>query len=389
MISVIAIDMRLFLINILLFFGIVLRGQNSVIHADQTFHDYGAVENVYKLQSDFILQNKGTKNLYLMRADVGKNVKIWTSKKTIVPGDTVAVQVNYFPTDPGKFNETINLVTSADAEAFILKIKGEVKSIKKDDKTACYSFKHKGPNTGGGTGLITMTNPGPKKPDSLLKYASNNHGFMTPGTGHFATQQINLEPKFAPIPTLLDRDTYKPNNVVFLIDVSGSMADSMKLSLMKISLQKLLDNLREEDRVSVVTYRDTFICVADSLNGRDKEKLKTLVGGLKAKGLTSGNKAIHYSLTLALKNYIAEGNNQIILATDGRFFFRDKDYQKWTALVGNKKVILSTIALGADDFAMKNLQAISKKGQGSFIHIDSKQKAESAVFDEIEMRSRK
>jgi len=70
---------------------------------------------------------------------------------------------------------------------------------------------------------------------------------------------------------------------------------------MKLSLQKLIDNLREEDKISVVTYRDTVICVAEGLNGKDKDKLKEIVSALKANGGTKGNTAIQFSLKLALK----------------------------------------------------------------------------------------
>jgi len=91
-------------------------------------------------------------------------VKVWTSKKTVKPDDTVMVQLYYYPEAIGKFNEAVYMVTSADAKPFELRIKGEVKSIKKDDKTACYYFKH--PNSSGNNnnnGMIVIAERPHKK----------------------------------------------------------------------------------------------------------------------------------------------------------------------------------------------------------------------------------
>jgi hypothetical protein len=368
----------------------LFKGQNALITSGQTAHDYGAVENVYKLQSDFILKNESARKLFLLRADAGKGVKVLPSKKTVMPGDTFMVQVYYYPESEGKFNENVNLVTSADAKPYLLQIKGEVKSLKQDDKTACYYFKR--PSHSNPPATVISINPDEPKPGGFPKRKPIWTGSDSIGIGDDVKKPDTSSPAPASpvkLPTLLDPSKYKPNNVIFLIDVSSSMGQKKKLDLMKISMDKLLSNIREEDKISLIIYSDTVICLAESFSGLQKENLRQIVRGLKSYGNTKGNKAIQFSLEMTLKNYIEQGNNMIIMATDGQFPFRDRDYVKWTQTVGEKNVVLSVVALGEQPKALANLKEISKKGKGSFIHITTEKKAESAVFDEIEKRSRK
>jgi len=123
---------------LLLFCSINLSAQNSSIEVDNSVHDYGELENIYTLRSEFILTNNAQKNLYFLRADVDKDMKVLVYKKTLRPGDTTHLEALYQPSSTGKFKREIKLVTSADGEPYILTIKGNIKSIKKDDKTACY-----------------------------------------------------------------------------------------------------------------------------------------------------------------------------------------------------------------------------------------------------------
>lgn len=383
--------MKFSLLNLLLILPLAAFLQNSTIKTDEKEHDYGSVQNVYKLQSDFILTNAGGRNLYLMRADAPADVKVWTSKKTVLPGDTVAVQVYYTPKSEGKFSFPVKLVTSADAEPFVLKIKGDVQSLKKDDKTACYYFrKPKINNHKFDEPVIVQAK---HKPADSLFWKRNP--FMNLDTSDHIPGQISFKPNkpkpVAPVTetTQLPQDQYKPNNIIFLIDVSGSMKDTTKLRWLKLSMKKLISNVRDIDRITLVTYRDSVMCLAEGFGAANKQQLIDIVDSLRAKGITRGNRAIHFSLDLAIKHYIEGGNNQIILATDGQFTFKEHDYKKWADKVGDKKVVLSTVAFGKDPKAMGNLKDIARKGDGSFIHIKSRKAAEGAIFDEIALRSKK
>lgn len=375
------------MLSFLLLISCVLPAQNSAIVVDEKNKDIGSQENIYKVRADYTIQNTLAKNLYLLRADAEKGITIRASKKTIKPNDTAVIVVEFIPENTGKFNKPVNLVTSADGQPFQLSLSGTIKSIKTDDKTACFYFGK--PNRAG----VKETQP-------LIVYEDNkpkDHSNKIPDhTSAVTTPQITAEPKIKePEPnrppekeeSVLSPLLYKPNNIVFLVDVSSSMKDSTKLAVLQHSINYLIENLRPSDRVTLISYADSVKVLKDGLSGDQKEELREAVSKLKARGLTKGNKAILFSLDKALGNYINGGNNQIILATDGKFRFYSEDQQKFISKKGDKAILLSTIAFGNDKDAMNNLKEIAEIGKGNFIHIRSKSKAREQLMDEIKEHS--
>ena len=185
----------------------------------------------------------------------------------------------------------------------------------------------------------------------------------------------------------MDETLYKPNNIIFLVDVSSSMKDTSKLKVMQFALHHLIDALRPADKITFITYADSVRVLKNGVNGNAKQELSEVVDLLKAKGLTKGNKAILFSLDVALQNYIPDGNNQIILATDGKFRFYPDDQKMYKIKQGDKLIKLSTIAFGNDKDAMKNLKEIAEIGNGHFIHIKNKAKAKEQLLEEIKENS--
>jgi Mg-chelatase subunit ChlD len=363
-----------------------LAGQNSTIEADANLHDYGELENIYTLRSDFVLKNNAQKTLFLMRADVDKDVKVLVYKKAIQPGDTAHLAVFYQPVSTGKFKREIKLVTSADGDPYLLAVKGNIKSIKNDDKTACFYFKK--PNRPNHNNVVIayeppVVNQQPVNPIKDLDVEEDTA----------ATQIQEPEPQPEPEVTLnnepLNRLVYKPNNIVFLADVSGSMRDSSKLPLMKKALDVMIDNLRDVDQVTFITYSDSVVLRCEAVKGSDKELLKKTVRSLKADGYTRGAKAVLYALETAKKNYIESGNNQVFLATDGKFPFYETHYKKWLEESEGKDIVLTAVALGNDKDAMVNLKEIARFGKGSFIRIRNFEKDKEALVEEIKLRSKK
>ncbi len=360
-----------------------LFAQNSLIGVDEPNKDIGTQENIYKVKADYIIQNNQAKNLYLLRADALKGMTIRAAKKTIKPGDTTLIVVEFIPQQTGKFNEAINLVTSADGAPFKLSLSGNIKSIKTDDKTACFYFKK--PNNAGvkTTEPIVVTEP-TKPRDTSNKMPDNTTNTVIDNP---IIPVKPSEPAKTKNPNELDGDLYKPNNIIFLVDVSSSMKDTSKLKVMQYALHHLIEVLRPSDSVTFITYADSVKILREGLSGKDKEELNEVVDRLKAKGLTKGNKAILFSLDVALKNYISNGNNQIILATDGKFRFYPDDQKLYLSKQGDKQVKLSTMAFGNDKDAMKNLKEIAEIGKGNFIHIKSRSKAHEQLLEEIKQNS--
>ncbi len=371
---------------ILIFFSVFtqLFSQNSLIDVDEAHKDIGSLENIYKIKTDYIIKNNQSKKLYLLRADALKGMTILSSKKTILPGDTALIAIEFIPEHTGRFKETISLVTSADGEPFKLSVSGNIKSIKTDDKTACFYFKR--PNSNGVKTSEPIVVTEPIKPrDTSNKIPDNTSRSETIEP---VKQPIEPEPPKIKDPLRLDEDLYKPNNIIFLVDVSSSMRDTNKLKVMQYALHHLISALRPKDKITFITYADSVKILKDGIHGNDKEILNNEVDKLKAKGLTKGNKAILFSLDVALKNYISDGNNQIILATDGKFRFYPDDQKKYLNKQGDKHVKLSTMAFGNDKDALKNLKEIAEIGQGHFIQIKNKSKAEEQLLEEIKQNSK-
>jgi len=348
--------------------------QNSTIESDSKVQDFGKLENINNIQSEFIIKNNGTKKLYVLRADTKKGIKVRINNKAISPGDTSTLFVYIEPTTTGRLDEEIKLVTSADALPYILRVKGDVKSIKADDKTACFYFnqpKRKNTNTTYPPIQFPTPVPSPKTIPDTIK--------------HEEVQPTEPEPPKEE----LDRKIYKPNNITFLIDVSASMKDSMKLPLMQEAMYSLILALRDIDNVNIITYSDEARIIKQGVNGDNKTVLNNCVSELKAKGPTMGADAILFSLDVVLKNYIDSGNNQLFLITDGVFKFADVYYEKWKDKVADKTIVLSIIALGNDEKAIIQLQTMATKRKGTFTRIQNHTEAKTQVLEQIKQKAKK
>lgn len=349
--------------------------------------DLGIIAEAYEIKGDLVIKNASDKKVFLMRADADRGVKIYTSKKTLQPNDTCLLTISFLPDSKGKFKKGIKLIASDKDKPYELSLSGDLKVVKQDDKTACFYFgSRKNSNVKIKDEPIVGTEP-TRPRDVSNKIPDNSSEPIVTKTiepvGPAIKQPVNEDPNQL---SILE---YKPNNIVFLIDVSNSMKDSAKLPLMKKALYTLIDAVRDIDKITLLTYSDSLKVIREDVSGSNKKELKEIVSALKAKGLTKGNKAILRSQSIAQKHYINEGNNQLILVTDGKFRFYSEDQEKWKEAQGDKKIILTTVAFGDDREAMKNLKGIAEIGEGSFIHIKKKNANEDKLLEEIKKRSKR
>lgn len=354
--------------------------------------DLGSIEEAYELKGDIVITNTSSKKIFLMRADAERGVKIYTSKKTLLPGDTCLLGISFIPEENGKFGKQIRLVSSDKETPYLLTLSGNIKHVKVNDRMACVYFgKRKPPTSTVKTEAIVVPEnktqrdnsnklPGSDPTPELKPIKNTSTGKTDPPKPSSPENSAN---------TRLTEAEYKPNNILFLVDVSSSMRDSLKLPLMKLALHKLIDEVRNIDTITLVTYAYKVTVLKEAVSGADKKTLHALVDSLKAKGMTAGKTAILFSQQFSQKHFIQDGNNQIIIATDGKFKFEREDYLKWKEKQGDKKIILSTVAFGNEKEALKNLKDIASKGDGSFIHIKTKSGCEVQLLNEIKERSRR
>jgi hypothetical protein len=190
----------------------------------------------------------------------------------------------------------------------------------------------------------------------------------------------------------LSYDEYKPNNVVFLIDVSGSMKDSLKLPLLKQSMINLLGSLRPIDRLAIVTYADGANIVMPSTPVTDKARIQGIIDGLSAAGSTEGGKGMKKAYRVAESNFISGGNNQIILATDGAFSSLGEEEGDLNRLIDigvREGISLSILGFGNKKYALQTMEKFAKQGNGSYHLILTRDDARSVLVDEIKSRSKK
>lgn len=348
--------------------------------------DMGVVESAYELKASITLTNTSSKTIFLLRADTEPEVTVQAQSKKLLAGDTTTVLLSYRLKKAGKFSTRIQLISTAQNQAYIVTWRGQVKNWKADDKTACFYFKKpiKTATSKPEINLAGNTTTSPKdNSNKIPDVTSEPVVSYTPEPKPKPNLENELEPD--DLPLLL----YKPNNLVFLVDVSSSMKDSLKLPLMKLALYKLVAALREVDAVSFMTYADSVKVIAEHISGGDKATLNKAISAIKARGLTKGNKAILASVDLTLRHYLPEGNNQIILATDGEFRMTPEDYKKWKDRTQAKTMVLSTVGFGTDKKAIANLKTIAKNGSGSFIQVTSKKGAAQILIDEIKSKSKR
>lgn len=166
-----------------------------------------------------------------------------------------------------------------------------------------------------------------------------------------------------------DETNFKPINVTFVLDISASMNQGEKMELMKFSLYQLTDMLRKQDKISIVTYADETNILLPATSGVEKEKIKTLVGALRAGGLTSGGAGIKTGYKQALKSYIPDGTNQVIIITDGGFNKNSKDYKKAIKKYKSQGINLSVVGILNNGTDKKVMEEIAILGGGRYVPV--------------------
>ncbi|MEQ1879138.1 MAG: von Willebrand factor type A domain-containing protein, partial [Bdellovibrionia bacterium] len=184
----------------------------------------------------------------------------------------------------------------------------------------------------------------------------------------------------------LKKDDVKPSNLVFLIDVSGSMEDENKLPLLKKAFRKLVENLDGRDRVSIVVYAGASGVVLDSTSADSKVKILEALDRLQAGGSTNGGDGIQLAYQLATKNFLRDGNNRVILATDGDWNVGLTGHDDLVQLIKQKAdggVYLSVLGFGMGNYKDALLEKISKNGSGNYFYIDTVREAEKVLVNQL------
>lgn len=169
------------------------------------------------------------------------------------------------------------------------------------------------------------------------------------------------------------------NNLVFLIDVSGSMRSQDKLPLLQKTFKYLVENLDENDRVSIVTYSGRESVVLDGCAGNKGEAITKAINGLVASGSTNGEAGLSKAYAIAEKNYIEGGNNRIIMASDGDLNVGISSAEQLKQYISGKRdqgIYLSVLGFGMGNYRDENMEALADNGNGMYYYVDGDSEAE-------------
>ena len=177
-----------------------------------------------------------------------------------------------------------------------------------------------------------------------------------------------------------------PANLVFLVDVSGSMNSPDKLPLLQRSLSALVENLSDDDRVAIVTYAGSSGLVLDSTQGKAKREILDAIANLRSGGSTNGSGGIKQAYETARQNFLKGGNNRVILCTDGDFNVGVTDQGGLQKLIETEResgVFLSVLGFGTGNLKDSTMETLANKGNGNYAYIDSISEGRKVLVEQM------
>lgn len=184
----------------------------------------------------------------------------------------------------------------------------------------------------------------------------------------------------------MSREEVPASNLVFLIDVSGSMNAANKLPLLKSSFELLVKQLRAKDRVAIVVYAGAAGVVLESTPGNEKAKIVNALNRLNAGGSTAGGEGLKLAYKIASQQFIENGNNRIILATDGDFNIGPSSNAEMERLIEverEKGIFMTVLGFGMGNYKDDKMEIIADKGNGNYAYIDNIKEARKFVVSEF------
>ncbi|HEY0160185.1 MAG TPA: VWA domain-containing protein [Thermoanaerobaculia bacterium] len=184
----------------------------------------------------------------------------------------------------------------------------------------------------------------------------------------------------------MNTEDLPPNNLVFLIDTSGSMQTPDKLPLVKAGLRLLVEQLRPEDSVALVTYAGSAGLVLPPTKGSDKATILGALDELEARGSTAGAEGIVLAYNVAKENFLGRGNNRVILATDGDFNVGVTSDGELEQLIEEKRrdgIFLTVLGFGSGNLKDSKMELLADKGNGNYAYIDTLSEARKTLVHEM------
>ncbi|RKS55739.1 Ca-activated chloride channel family protein [Gillisia mitskevichiae] len=228
--------------------------------------------------------------------------------------------------------------------------------------------------------MVNYFNYDYKQPKGNDPFSIQTELIQTPWNSDTKLVKIGIKGKEIPL------DNVPPSNLVFLLDVSGSMGQPNKLPLLKSAFSLLTNQLREQDKISIVVYAGAAGIVLEPTSGNQKNKIKEALNKLNAGGSTAGGQGIELAYQIARDNFIKNGNNRVILATDGDFNVGLQSDSAMKDLIIEQResgVFLTALGFGMGNYKDSKLETLAQAGNGNHAYIDSMQEAQRVLGTEF------
>ncbi len=276
--------------------------------------------------------------------------------------------------------------------AFIKTSDENVSTFSADVDTASYSYLRRLISQGYSLSELKATAGSSIRTEELINYF--NYNYASPADGELFSTSVQIAPcpwnKESSLMILglqaKEIEYAQKNNLVFLIDVSGSMSSQDKLGLLKKTFSHLTDNLGNDDVISIVTYSGNEAVVLEGCSGAKKDMILNAVNSLSARGSTNGEAGLKKAYELAEEYFIPGGNNRIIMASDGDLnvgISSVDELEKFVEQKRNAGVFLSVLGFGTGNYKDAKMETIADCGNGVYYYIDSEQEAEKVFGTDI------
>ncbi|MEM9050510.1 MAG: VWA domain-containing protein [Bacteroidota bacterium] len=420
----------------------------QVILLDSRF-DFGTLTRTDQNYADFRIKNTGNQDVIIFRVEVPSHVDVNFSSKSIPPDSTAFIRLAYNPKAKGNFKEEFEVFVSAWSEPQSISLVGEstfsanefipCPDFSKDpagllrpfaiaartlqnipvDEAEIHVYKDgrlQGEYFTDPNGEAELQLPLGRYffsisglDTSIFVNASNDHlvAFLDVEQRTVLEKVEEITPNMyvnsrtefierdqpsesqAEENLVLPLSEFKPNNLVFLVDVSTSMKHNGKLDLLKVAMVNLVDVLRDVDRFTLISYASEAGIILKTERNLDKQMCIKAINELTAGGKTEGTKALNRAGLAAQDFFIEDGNNQIILATDGAFNEGAAKAQKLSAKFKRKGIVTSVVGIKCGKYTTREMQELAVMGGGNFVPLNDVNDAEQGLLDEVKIRSKK
>lgn len=421
----------------------------------ESSYNFGVVKVWDNPPAVFTFENTSFDPLYLLAPKTSRHVIVEYPRNRIESGEKGEIRVYFYTEKTGSFSEDILLYASTSNEPIKLNVKGQIKALADNALTQCPDFDENGkikqqeyiiegivvdkitkePISNAVVGFAGVeriyTN---KKGEFKEKIPVGLYISLARADGYrdlnmmvgihkdmekivYELLPLEVQPleKDTIPPLVIDTvkpdtqvvvvvDTipdlnpnfslkeYKANNIVFLIDVSGSMKQKGKIDSLKMAMLYMAGELRNVDKISVITFAATTKEIFTNVPGDQKEVIMPSIDALEAKGTTNGVLGLEKAFATAIDQFIEGGNNQVIVVTDGIFNGSNADPKAVENLIkayNARGIILSVVGFGKDQTAILQMTKMANVGKGSFIPFENGESAKPKLIEEIKSRSHK